>query len=58
MIAQIVSTAEEDLKIGAPQMMRGGNTRSGFRIASTSVTSREKNSHAAFEGDVRVFTVH
>ena len=38
-------------------MTRGGNTHSGFRIASTSVTLREKNSYAAFEG-VRVFTVH
>jgi len=57
-IAQNVSTAEEGLKIGVPQMTLGGNTRSGFRIASTSVTSREKNSYAAFEGVVRVFTVH
>jgi len=54
-IAQNVSTAEEDWKIGVPH---GRNTRSGFRIASTSVTSREKNSYAAFEGVVRVFKVH
>ena len=43
-IAQNDSTAEVGWKIGVPQMTHGGNTRSGFRIASMSVTSREKNS--------------
>ena len=34
------------LKIGVSQMTRGGNTHSGFRIASTFVISREKYSYA------------
>jgi len=48
-----------DKKIGVPQMTREGNTYSGFRIASTFVISREKNSYVNV-GVVytRVITLH
>jgi len=45
-MGQNVFNVAEGEKIGVPQMTRGGSTHSGFRIASTIVLLREKNSYA------------
>jgi len=55
----MLSLCRSAKKIGVPHMTRRWSTHSGFRIASTFVISREKNSYANVQVVyTRVVTLH